>query len=460
MVNGMYVISFILLNGLFGLLQGINQINIVGVLHNLDSLSRHTSSFVDTLRYEKGLRIQLFKNRCGGPEDLSLQCAEVFNCSILATNKRQIADYLSRHKPISGVVIYADPNPAFYDLGRLAPLFSESSIRIASQVSEMTEIDPEVIAETNAYCDAVIVPDQWLVDVYKRSGLTCPVFALPLALDVKPLLKRPIKKQRNAIFTYGFSGYFNEDGRKNHGLLMQAFADEFGGNSRMMLCLHGRVGHHSAGTHKETTAIIVRGIVDAAVDGRFLKVLERLNRLQLSNIKLQETAFTRQEYEDYLASLDCYVTISKGEGFSIIPREILAMGIPCIVSNNSAQSTICKSGCVRVVPSDIVERANPHPRGNWFNVRQDDVQKALRDVYQNYGHYLKLAHKGREWVKQYLPENLTKKYKMLVEPSRVLLGDRNEITDDYLMTDSPELFAKYKKLYSCNKKMQFHILGG
>jgi hypothetical protein len=37
------------------------------------------------------------------------------------------------------------------------------------------------------------------------------------------------------------------------------------------------------------------------------------------------------------------------------------------------------------------------------------------------------------------------KYRNLVKPRSVILGNRNEITDDYLMTDSPALFNKYKQ---------------
>jgi hypothetical protein len=34
----------------------------------------------------------------------------------------------------------------------------------------------------------------------------------------------------------------------------------------------------------------------------------------------------------------------------------------------------------------------------------------------------------------------------MAKPSKVLLGDRNEITNDYLMTDSKELYEKYLKI--------------
>lgn len=430
----LYVLTMSMLLMVMGSqLGGINQINVIGYLDDLNSLSRHTSSVIDCLHGERGLRIKLFKTHAGSCADLSEPCSKVFERATGINNQSKIDDYIHNNTLLRGVVLYTDPQCS--DLGRFKVLLSEHTLRIASLVFETTQISPEKIVNVNAHSDMVIVPDPWLVNVYKNSGIICPIFVLPLALDLAPLLTRPIKKQRNTTFTFGFSGLFLKNGRKNHELLMTAFAETFSGNQQVLLKLHGRSG------------------------GAFEEIASRFNERQTTNITFACKGLDRQAYEDFLASLDCYVTVSKGEGFSIIPREILALGIPCIVANNTAQATICATGFVRPIVSDVVEQALTHT-GNWFNTDPLAIREALCDVYQHYGHYLNLAKKGREWVKQYLPENLTKKYKMLVEPSRVILGDRNEITDDYLMTDSPVLFAKYKKLYSCNKKMQFHIIGG
>ena len=75
----------------------------------------------------------------------------------------------------------------------------------------------------------------------------------------------------------------------------------------------------------------------------------------------------------------------------------------------------------------------------------EDVQEALRDVYNNYSHYLALAREGRQWVKQYTHENLEKKYHSLFKPSTIILGERTEVTDAYFMTNSQELYIKYQK---------------
>jgi hypothetical protein len=95
-----------------------------------------------------------------------------------------------------------------------------------------------------------------------------------------------------------------------------------------------------------------------------------------SNISVELKELERKGYEDFLASLDCYVTTSKGEGFSIIPREVLALGIPCIITNNTAQSTICSSGFVRSIKSEIPEEERTTGCGYFFNAEIDDVREA------------------------------------------------------------------------------------
>ena len=160
---------------------------------------------------------------------------------------------------------------------------------------------------------------------------------------------------------------------------------------------------------------------------------------------------TDKGFKELFKTFDCYVLISKGEGFSISPREALALGKPCIISNNTAHKTICNTGHVYAVPSELIEPAidpGVGACGNRFNCSIKDVRKALREVYTNYQEYVEKALGGREWVKDYLWENLKLRFLNLIKPKKVVLGNHNEITDDYLMTDSKKLYAKYSQLHN------------
>ncbi len=222
-------------------------------------------------------------------------------------------------------------------------------------------------------------------------------------------------------------------------LLMKAFDQEFRNDQNVNLIIHGK-------------------------SERYFKKIEQLAyRLHNPGIKLFKKNLPRVEYENFIAHLSCYALISKGEGFSITPREALAAGVPCILSNNTGHKVICDANVVYSVPSKIQEPTmifigNKLSRmdGNQFNCHIKDVRKALRHVYDNYQDYLNRAQNGRNWAKKYLAENLKYKYLNLVNPKKIILGLQNKVTDDFFMTNSKTLFNKYKEL--CGTNAQYEVL--
>ncbi len=149
-------------------------------------------------------------------------------------------------------------------------------------------------------------------------------------------------------------------------------------------------------------------------------------------------------------SLDCYVSFAKGEGFGIPPREAMALGVPVILSDNTAHTTICQSGNVISVPSKIRMPAYyDHLQkyvGDNYNCTLSDACNALNNVYVNYCAYLQNVSKAREWVQQYSYKNLATLFKTLVKPDEVLLGTINYVGDGVLVTNSQTLYEKYLHL--------------
>jgi glycosyltransferase involved in cell wall biosynthesis len=140
-----------------------------------------------------------------------------------------------------------------------------------------------------------------------------------------------------------------------------------------------------------------------------------------------------------------------GEGFSITPREALAMGKPCIVTNNTSQQTICNSG--HVIPlqankkiSAVFEFMGNKPCGHFFDCDTDDLANSMKNVVNNYDKHLKQAHQGREWVKQYLWSELKPLYLNLLKPKNLVLGENNVISHELFQTNNIALFNKIKGL--------------
>ncbi|MFH1831974.1 MAG: glycosyltransferase [bacterium] len=343
------------------------------------------------------------------------------------------------------------------------PLYTkmpESLVKIAYTMIESTEIPNNWASILNSKFDMAIVPDQYFVEVYQKCGVTIPIFVLPLPLMLEKFLalKPPVKAHKP--FVFGMTGGFWK--RKNHLKVLEAFAREFGNSSEVKLRLHGRFGEPE--------------VIE--------QIKERIAAYGLTNVEFIEKQFNWSEYLDFFSSLDCYVFLSMGEGFSITPREALAAGIPCILTKNTAQITICESGAVRPVKSDILVPAfydchytnnmltldqikrflqisnsedseDIEKREDVFTLRSSnigyqfdctvrDARKAMRDMYKYYDEYLEMAQQGREWVKCYLCENLSDKYVSVVKPESIVLGRENIIGDKFLMMNSKALYEKYR----------------
>lgn len=388
------------------------DVTVVGPLLYADGLGRDTIAFIDLFCRE--LKMNFIPTK------------EV-NFADVPWGVRSVA--LNRDKAPGKVSIFFDVLWHINDVpSDKVPM--ESEIKIAYSMIESTAIPIQWVKILNQKFDAVAVPDKFLCDVFIKSGVKIPIFVLPCGVYLDEFIAKPMKEKPNWPFTFGMSAGFHSS-NKNHELLIDAFAQEFKNNQKVRLRVHGRCGNPELQE----------------------RVLDKVRSLKQSNIEFINKSFTRTEYAHFLSSLDCYVLLSKGEGFSKTPREALALGIPCIITNNSAHTTICETGFVKVVEAPISRLAQYiHFRaycGYNFDCTLEGARKALREVYNNYATYLKKAHQGREWViKEYSYNNLKNKYRNLVKPLKVILGENNSVEDDYLMTNSLKLYSKYLKLIS------------
>ncbi|MBI3901249.1 MAG: glycosyltransferase family 4 protein, partial [Chlamydiia bacterium] len=304
----------------------------------------------------------------------------------------------------------------------------DDQIRIAYSMLEFTQIPAEWVMQLNVYYDAVAVPDPFLVDVYKASGVRIPIFELPLGVNLQPFLNTPFKKHHGTPMV--FANFSSTIDRKNQLTLVRAFAKALGNVDDAVLHLNSRGG-------------------DPKVRE---ELVQEIAKLSCSNIRFTEFSLRRDAYTKLFQDVDCYVSLSKGEGFSIQPREALALGIPVIATNNTGQITICKNDFVKAIESALQEQvifySQPIPGGYQFNCEVDDVANAIYDVYNNYPFYLQKATLGKEWASHYdfSDTTLRNMYKTLVKPKKLILGKENKIGPDYLITNSKKLFEKYKAI--------------
>lgn len=302
----------------------------------------------------------------------------------------------------------------------------EEQIYIAYTMFEADRIPNFWVYEINRNWDMVVLPDKNLIDVYVNSGVTKPIFVVPLGTNLESHLNAPLKKDASKIFTFANFSYLED--RKNPLKLVEAFHQAFPNNDNVRLLLSPRAAEE---LDKE-------------------KIISYIKENNVRGITIDLGAKDNDYYNFSFSGVDCYVSPSKGEGFSVIPRESMARGIPTIVSDAASQKTLADTGLVKVVhanePSTGYFTLHKRLVGNFADIKTSDLAEAMLDVYNNYQQYLDYAPQARAWAESGQYKNLKEEYLNMVKPKKIILGDRNEITKDYLMTNSKELYDKWRNL--------------
>ncbi len=274
------------------------------------------------------------------------------------------------------------------DNDQLLPLHQEvissSKKAFAYSMLESDALPPKWKDVLNKYAK-VIVPDPFYIDVYKNSGVRVPVEVMPLPIILDEFFAIP-KKKRGEEFIFGMAAGAWD--RKGFVKLIKCFKKLYGSNPAVKLKLHSRFGS---------------GMKD---------IIQALNDANCSNIIFTTGEISRKDYVQWMSDLDCYVFPSRGEGYSISPREAMAAQIPTIILNHTAHKTICDSGWVISVPANkkipaAYEVFGGKTFGNFFDCEDKDLMDAMERVVK--APQVDTAG-GKEWVEQFTCEALASKY--------------------------------------------------
>lgn len=395
--------------------SSVPDVTIVGTVNLASGIRRQPADLIESLK--DFLNLNLISIAEDDTTGLSPEAQEIIN---------------NRDFTIGDVVLYEAILP--FDNGKhrryieLLRAQNPNSLFISYSMFEATRIPNIWVTILNRYFDLVVVPDPYHVRIYKNSGVQIPIFVLPIGLNFQKLLQAPLHEKQNSPFTFGNLSAGLD--RKNFPLLINAFKFAFGDREDVHLLINMRSCENR-----------VKKEIDAT-----------LEEYDLSNITVSEKCLSRDEYFSALSSFDCYVNLAKAEGYSIQPREAMALGIPVIVSNNSAQTTICNTGLVLEVETPIRQKAYHDTLKTHIGMNAtctvEDAAKALLEMYENHSHYLKNAQLAREWAATTDFEYLRPFYLSLLSPSKIFIGEENLITPDAILTNSPKLHEKITKIIS------------
>ena len=241
-------------------------------------------------------------------------------------------------------------------------------------MSESDRVSAEWVAIINEKAAGVFVPCESLVDVYRDSGVTVPVYDVGLGMDLftDDLIRRPMKRDPGEPFT--FLTYSLGDQRKGAELTIMTFLQTFGGDDRFRLVVKARDGWTNSWL--------------AGLDEPQIEVVGGVQ--------------TNAAWADLLGSADCFVFPSKGEGFGMPPREATLAGTPTIATAWLGMADVGQWGiplAVGRMQRCTFDRYGANADGAmWAFPDVDDLKAKMAWVVDHYDEALTIARHGREWL--------------------------------------------------------------
>ncbi|WP_165832235.1 glycosyltransferase [Caulobacter radicis] len=207
-------------------------------------------------------------------------------------------------------------------------LTPQDGLRLALVVFDSDLLPPEWTRILNERFDGAIVTSPHMRDVLEKNGVTVPVSVIPLPLNNEPLLRRPAREWRGKTRIGSIAAFHP---RKGADVLVSAFAQTFGDRDDVELVLHSNL------SFSRTVENLKRQIAD----------------LGLRNVVVSTDNLSDEDKSDLISSFDVFASFSRGEAYSIGPREALSAGAVLALSDVGGHSDLADVPGVFLTPARL-----------------------------------------------------------------------------------------------------------
>ena len=217
-----------------------------------------------------------------------------------------------RHVPVvrpdgAAVTFYTDVLWNGYEDYNVASV-PRDGLRIAHMAYDSDVLLDEWVNILNTRFDLALFSSEYLVEAARRSGVTIPAGTLPIGLDLEPLLARRFRPAVPTKTRFGTVSAYHT--RKGLDLMVEGFVRSFGADPSVELVIHSNL--EIGNTLARVTALAAEA--------------------PARNVRLSTGDLSDHDKNELIDSFDVYVNTSAGEGYSIGPREALALGKPLVLS--------------------------------------------------------------------------------------------------------------------------------
>lgn len=218
---------------------------------------------------------------------------------------------------------------------------------------ESTKLPPEYIENLNK-ADLIITPSAWNATCFNASGVTRPIRIVPLGIDPQIFYHRAPKPQDAKMCVFGTAGRMAHGGaRKGINEVIDAFQRAF--------------------PETKDVRLKVKGFEDCPI----ADVVD-------PRIEISRKFMSNDELARWLASLTCFVSGAKGEGWGLLQHEALAVGRPVIAAKYGGLAEFMEGTSSYPVRFRLEDGGTYYKGCGLWAVPDDiDMIDKMRLVYQN-----------------------------------------------------------------------------
>lgn len=222
----------------------------------------------------------------------------------------------------------------------------------------------------NSY-DRVLVPSQFNARVFEESGVTVPVRVIPHIVRPAPE-PEPARATTDRFVFYLIASWST---RKAILDTIEAFATAFTDRDDVSLLIH-TTAEDKIAAPRPTWLTLANAVA---------------GRQRMPHITLSTRTLSRAEVDTLHSQGDCFVSLSRGEGWGLGAFDAAAHGNPVVVTGWGGTCEFLPDDYPYLVEYDLVSTANeepdewwrPHPGERWARARIGHAASLLRHVFEH-----------------------------------------------------------------------------